>query len=233
MPDMTVSRKQRLRTLEKEIRSGMEEFYYTGMKLKEIRDDELYKEDGFDTWERYCKERWEWGSNYVSKLIKASEYREKLPDLSGNRTSSTGSHPEWSEATVRELTRIDDKRDAARVAAKVVKAVEQSEKEASRNPDVKPLKLTASVVRKFVDEDLGVDRAAKSQQTKRQREEESKPELRQFLVDLTGRIEAETEKLEELPMEAWTLLSEDSPKVVKRLIAACESLAGLLRKVQQ
>src|SRR6516164_9199212 len=53
---MTVSRKQRLRTLENEIRKGMEEFYYTGMKLKEIRDDELYKEDGFETWERYCKE---------------------------------------------------------------------------------------------------------------------------------------------------------------------------------
>ena len=38
MGTVTVSRKQRLRTLEKEIRSGMEEFYYVGMKLKEMRD---------------------------------------------------------------------------------------------------------------------------------------------------------------------------------------------------
>ena len=60
MGTVTVSRKQRLRTLEKEIRSGMEEFYYVGMKLKEIRDEELYKEDGFETWEKYCRERWEW-----------------------------------------------------------------------------------------------------------------------------------------------------------------------------
>lgn len=52
---VTVSRKQRLRTLENEIRTEMEEFYHTGQKLKEIRDDELYKEDGFETWEKYCR----------------------------------------------------------------------------------------------------------------------------------------------------------------------------------
>src|SRR5262245_45129535 len=148
MSDMTTTRKQRLRTLENEIRTGMEEFYYTGMKLKEIRDDELYKEDGFATWEAYCKERWEWSRQHVHRLITASEYREKLP-------ASPNGDKEWSEATVRELTRIEDKRDAAKVAAKVVKAVEQSEKEAARNPEVKPIKLTAATVRKFVDADLG------------------------------------------------------------------------------
>src|SRR5262245_17734653 len=43
------ARQERLRILEEEIRSGLEEFYRTGMKLKEIRDDELYKEAGFST----------------------------------------------------------------------------------------------------------------------------------------------------------------------------------------
>ena len=85
MANAMVSRKQRLRTLEKEIRSGMEEFYYTGMKLKEIKDDELYKEDGFETWEAYCRERWEWSRDYALKLISAAEYRKKLP------TNTTGS----------------------------------------------------------------------------------------------------------------------------------------------
>ena len=225
MPDLTASRKQRLRTLENEIRTGMEEFYYTGMKLKEIRDDELYKEDGFDTWERYCKERWEWSRQHVHRLITASEYREKLP------VSPFGDKG-WSEATVRELTRIEDKRDAARVAAKVVRAVEQSEKESARDPDVKPLKLTAATVRKFVDEDLGIHRAAKAQQTKRQREQDDRPELRQFLVDLTGRIEAEVEKLKTVPREAWTLFSADNPKTIKRLVAACEALTDLLERAE-
>ena len=45
MPDMTVSRKQRLRTLENQIRSNYEAFVATGFALKEIRDEELYKED--------------------------------------------------------------------------------------------------------------------------------------------------------------------------------------------
>jgi len=110
---LTVSRKQRLRELEKEIRSGMEEFYYTGMKLKEIRDDELYKEDGFETWEKYCLERWELARSHVKRLIIASEYRDKLPK------APSGGH-DWSERSVRELTRIPDKKQAARVAAKVV-----------------------------------------------------------------------------------------------------------------
>lgn len=226
MANVASPRKQRLRTLENDIRSGMEEFYHTGMKLKEIRDDQLYKEDGFDTWETYCKERWEWSGSYALKLITASEYREKLPSPSTNRTIGPC---EWSERTVRELTRLEDKRDAARVAAKVVKEVERSEQQAAKDPEAKPVKLTAATVRKFVDIELGVNRAAQAKETKRRREEEEKPELRQFLTDLTGRIEAEREKLATVPDEAWKRFSEDNPKVVKRLIAACDSLAGLLR----
>ncbi len=225
MPDMTVSRKQRLRTLENEIRSGMEEFYYTGMKLKEIRDDELYKEDDFATWEAYCRERWDWSGEHCRRLIVASEYRAKLP------TPPIGG-VEWSEGSVRELTRLEDKRDAAKVAAKVVKAVEQSEKEAAKNPEVKPLKLTAATVRKFVDEDLGVDRSAKAQETKQRNEEGRYPEFSVLLVDLTGRIEGEKEKLAKVPPEAWKRLAETKPNVIKRLIAASEALAELLRGVE-
>ena len=149
MGTVTVSRKQRLRTLEKEIRSGMEEFYYVGMKLKEIRDEELFKEDGFETWERYCKERWEWDRTYVHRLITASEYREKLPALPNGQQ-------EWSERSVRELTRIPDKRQAARVAERIVKEIEKSHKEAAKDREQRPLDATASTVRKFVDDDLVV-----------------------------------------------------------------------------
>ena len=115
------TRKQRLRKLENEIRSGMEEFYYTGMKLKEIRDDELYKEDGFATWEKYCRERWESVHPHVTNLIVSSEYRQKLPNC------STGAG-KWTERAVREFQRIPDKRQAARVAEKVLKEVESKSK---------------------------------------------------------------------------------------------------------
>lgn len=226
MPDMTVSRKQRLRTLENEIRSGMEEFYHTAMKLKEIRDDELYKEDGFQVWKDYLRERWDYSDKYVWQMIQSAEYRERIP-------SSSIEEVRWSQGSVRELTRIEDKRDAAKVAAKVLKAVETSEKEAARNPEVKPIKLTAAVVRKFVDEDLGIDRSAKAKETKRQREEDSSPELHSFLIDMTGRLEAEVEALEEVVdnKDAWKLLRKEHPGVMKRFIAACDSLAVLIERI--
>ena len=109
MTTAVATRKQRLRTLEKEIRTGMEEFYYVGQKLKEIRDDELYKEDGFKTWEAYCRDRWDWSRDYAYKLITASDYRAKLPDVDKLYTHAEKG---WSEASVRELTRIPDKRQA-------------------------------------------------------------------------------------------------------------------------
>src|SRR5262245_58663391 len=124
MTDVTTTRKQRLRMLENEIRSGMEQFYVVGMRLKEIRDDELYQADGFATWEAYCKGRWEWTKDYCNKLMRAADYRKALPDTNCIRDQGAG----WNEGTVRELTRIPDKRQATRVAQKVVKAVEQSEK---------------------------------------------------------------------------------------------------------
>jgi hypothetical protein len=157
MTEIVVSPLQRLRTLENLIREGMEEFYYTGMKLKEIRDDELYKEDGFKTWTEYCRVRWEWTRRHTTQLITAAEYREKLP------TGTTGSG-DWSERSVRELTRLEDERAAVKVATKVLEAVEAS----AQKPGGKPVRLTAGTVRRFVDAELGVDRAATARETKRE-----------------------------------------------------------------
>lgn len=218
MPIATASRKQRLRTLEKEIRSGMEEFYYVGQKLKEIRDDELYKEDGFETWESYCRERWEWSRDYTYKLIAASEYREKLP------APTSGIHS-WSERSVRELTRIPDKKQAARVAKKIVAEVERSEKQAAKNPDVKPLKLSSSTVRKFVDDDLGIKSKPKP-----------KPDRvangiahADYIRSKIGLIEGITEVLADLPADSWKWLEVNEPGLAERLAAACDALASLMR----
>jgi hypothetical protein len=123
----------------------MEEFYYTGMKLKEIRDDELYKEDGFETWEKYCRARWQWSKQYAYRLILAAEYRAVLPEVPNG---TDGEKREWNEFSMRELRRIPDKKEAARVAKKVIAEVDKT-------PDAK---LTSTLVRKVVDEELGVKR---------------------------------------------------------------------------
>lgn len=109
--DPRLDRKQRLRTLEKSIRGTMEQFVETGNALKEIRDDELYKEDGFDTWDAYLKQRvgQDFGieQRQAQILINASVVRMKLPDAKilphhGAREEK----PEWSIKAVTEFTRL-------------------------------------------------------------------------------------------------------------------------------
>ena len=212
-----------LHDAEAKIRKGMEEYYYSGRELKPIRDDELYKFDGFETWEKYCREQWEWSAERARRLITASEYREKLP-------SPTNVGAKWSEGSVRELTRIPDKRQAARVAGKIIKEIEKSHEEAAKDPDRKPLKLSSSTVRKFVDEDLGIDRAAKAKATKAI---DRRPKLRDWIDEQTGAIRGILAALQQAPEDAWTLLNDDEPQLMKRFITAIESLAAFLRKVER
>jgi hypothetical protein len=221
--------RDRLRELEKEIREGVATFYHVGVKLKEIHDNYLYKADGFDTWQSYCRERWEWTAERARQLIVASEYREALPAPPATSEAPTNC---WSEGTVRELARLGSKRDAARVAAKVVEAVEQSKARANGDPAARPLKLTQATVRKFVDEDLGVNRAAKARETKRRREEASRPELNPYLLDMAGRLEVETEKLATVNDDGWLHFNREHPRALERLLAACEALAALLRRAK-
>jgi hypothetical protein len=211
MASTTIVRKQRLRTLEKRFRSGMEEFYYTGMILKEIRDDELFKEDGFETWERYCRERWELSRTYVFDLIRTSVLREKLP------MSASGEH-KWSERSVRELTRIPDNKQAARVAAQVIKEVEST-------PGAK---LSASRVQKHVDADLGVKRPKAKPVP-----EANGVDLVDYLSAKTGTVQGIHNVLKAVPDEGWTLLIDDNPQLVKRFATALERLASFLRKVEK
>ncbi len=243
MPDMTVSRKQRLRTLENTIRKNYEQFVTTGFALKEIRDDELFKEDGFDTWDRYLKERvgQEFGIEqaHVYRLISCAQIRPKLPDLNLPDSVNSGEAAKWSQQAIQEFARLAptaegrpgrpgpdldrlDKRDVQRVAKQVIDHC----KEEGEKP-------TATIVRKFVDEELGVDRAAKAKETKREREEEADPELHRFLIDMTGRIKAEVEMLGTVAdsQEAWKLLRQEHPGVMKRFIEACDSLTDLIGRI--
>jgi hypothetical protein len=228
--------RERLRELEAEIRDGLESFFRTGMRLLEIRDRELYRADGFATWEDYCRTRWEWSHRHANRMITAADYRSALPSLSGGTKliPAGGDRPnEWSEATVRELTRLGNKRDAARVAAKVVKAVEKGARQAAGDPKAKPLRLTAGVVRKFVDEDLGVDRAKQAKETKKQREqaheEAAHPDVGRYLFTLADDLGRERARFATLGEADWKRYREHSPHLIERAIAACQSLEAVLR----
>lgn len=226
------NRKQRLRTLENRIRKNYESFVQTGQDLKEIRDEELYREDGFETWTVYLKvrvgEAFGIEKSQADVLIRCAEIRPKLPDLpSPGAPGQDG----WSQRAISEFARLApasddnerrynyskiDKRDAARVA-----------KEASRLAEAEDKPLSSRHVRVAVDKELGIDRGAKSRETKNKAN--NGIDLANYLTSKVGQIEAITEHLSRVPGDAWTLLEESDPGLAERLAGVCDDLAALLR----
>jgi len=106
----------------------------------------------------------------------------------------------------------------------VLEDVAESKKEAKH----KPLKLTASTVRKYVDKDLGIDRAAKAAETRRKREKDL-PTFEQKLRDYTGSIKGIKAVLFGVPDDAWKYAKEADPGITNRLADACKELLQLVR----
>lgn len=237
MAQLAANRKQRLRTLEKSIRGTMEQFVETGNALKEIRDDELYKADGFDTWDAYLKQRVgaDFGieKNQALNLIQASIIRPKLPSLQSisTKVDIDSDVPQWKPTVVKEFARLAPpregvvgrpgpdvemlrKQDVQRVAKAAVVIAEERGKP-----------VTAAIVREAVNADLGIvpePRVA------------SKPEqvgidLPVYLQQKIGQIEGITELLAEVPAMGWKQLEKSHPQLAMRLATVCDNLAELLR----
>lgn len=55
----TKATKEELHKLEREIQEVegrfFEDFYYIGIRLKEIRENRLYEAEGFESWAEYCR----------------------------------------------------------------------------------------------------------------------------------------------------------------------------------
>ncbi len=68
----TPVRNSRLEELEKIIEEGLKSFISVGNALFEIKQDKLYKQLGYKTFEEYCISRWNILRNYANKQIAAS-----------------------------------------------------------------------------------------------------------------------------------------------------------------
>jgi len=70
---------EELERLEGIIKTNIGAFYEVGRALMEIRDKGFYKDVlGFETFEAYCKERWDMGRDYAYKLMASSEVVENV-----------------------------------------------------------------------------------------------------------------------------------------------------------
>lgn len=92
---------QRLQTLEEIINQNLSAFYDVGCALKEIRDNQLYKLQGYSNFEDYCQEKWDMGRTYAHRLEVAVNVIDNLKMLPiGNKILPV------NESQVRPLTRL-------------------------------------------------------------------------------------------------------------------------------
>lgn len=230
MAQLSVDRKQRLRTLENSIRKAADQIQKNGLEigqyLLEIRDDHLWKDD-YESWNAYLKEMADklvgksWASSI--KLIQAAEVEKRLP----TRLNVESSGLEANHLS--ELSRLapqkpkDDgrgmekdysnlkKQDIARVLKRAAEIAD------SETPSVRD-------VRKAVDIELGIDRTIKN--------EDPMPtgiDLPVYLRQKIGQIEGIIELLADVPADGWKLLEKSEPRLAERLATVCDELAGLLR----
>jgi len=230
---ITITRKQRLQTLENQICKNYEAFVATGRALKEIRDDELYRENGHDTWESYLKNRVaeEFGieSTHARRLIQAAAIRPKLPNL---RPRAVDNSVQWSQRAVLEFARLAPNDESASGHPKDISSLRKQDVTRVANEAIKIAKeqnkpLNSAIVRQAVDNDLGVDRSKKARKTKSK--QNNGIDLDHYIKSKIGQIEAITEHLAVVPASAWTLLDDRDPGLAKRLAEVCDELAGLLR----
>jgi hypothetical protein len=203
MNELEKSRKDRLRACERALAEHMEEFVKVGLALREIRDDKLYREDGYETFEDYCKQKWELSYAYAYKVIEAADLRLKLSD------TLTTCQGEVTESQMRQLGRLGSDSKAKAVAQRVVKEVKEKK---ARGEKVK----LGSVVRKHVDKALGVERGPKKQ--------EELPDFAEVVGKWLGQIQGFADVIEKLADDTLRRFGADQPKLTKDFAAAVARL---------
>ena len=109
---ITTDTERSLDELETIIERGIATFVEVGMALAEIRDRRLYVQQGYDTFEAYCHERWNLSRPHAYRLIDASHVASVVSSNS-SEMSPIGDKPGNildmpNEAQARELARLKD-----------------------------------------------------------------------------------------------------------------------------
>lgn len=197
------------------IDENLEAFARTGLALKAIQEEKTYEAEGYDSFASFLGEqkRWPWTSlRHAQRLIAAAELRQALPAVSDYvRPVGRPKLPEWTEWQVRELTRLPTARDAKRVAIQVLKEVASDPKG----------QLSASVIRKFVDADLGVKRGHAASKDK-----PKQMDFAEWWRSVTAALDEFTEGFNNVTLKDWRVYVRDNQ-------TAAENLAQALRKFSE
>lgn len=196
-----------------------EAFYRQGVILEEIKGDpkdpkkQPFRNAGYSSFNDYLKERQPLGINRTHgwRLIAAKNIRHLLPTFE----SPNGDSGLWTEGAIRHLTRKEfSPSDVKRLGKKIATQVKRGEK------------LTADLVKRVCDEDLGVPK----QKARRHAERLAATETpAQIMQRLKVEVELWHKSLEEFPASFWDDAEQEDRGCTKRAIAALSDLASFLR----
>ena len=65
-------KRTRFKSCERVIEKGLATFFEVGEAMKEMRDDQLYKQAGYKSFEKYLQERWGMTRTHGDRLIGAA-----------------------------------------------------------------------------------------------------------------------------------------------------------------
>ena len=206
---VTTSDKERLRECEKIVMESFEEFVKVGVALKEIRDDKLYLAEGWESFPEYTKQKWNWTAGHCHEIITSAQIRLQIPAPRARGV------PGWTEFSVRQLKRLPGHAKVKTVAKKVCALVEK-----------KRVPLTSSMVRQFVDDELGIK---KPKPKKHQPPEE--PALVDIVEQWVGRLSAISDQIDSLPDDALKIFVEEEGYRAKRLAEVIERVEKRLERI--
>lgn len=119
-----IERQTRFAECETIIERGLQTFIEVGQALAEIRDQQHYL-DEFDTFEVYCKTRWNFTPSRASRLITASEVTTALPIGNGPLPTNEGQARELSGLApdaAADVMRRADKATIGNITAATIRA---------------------------------------------------------------------------------------------------------------
>lgn len=144
-------RQASLAQLETIIERGVQTFVEVGLALMEVRDRRLYREAGYPTFEKYCRERWRFQSNYARRLIDSAATVKILADPElDDKSVPMGTLP-TTERHVRELAPLA--REAPETARAVWREVNEEAKREKRPVTAAKVRAAVQRVRREPDPD--------------------------------------------------------------------------------
>jgi hypothetical protein len=201
------------------IEEDLEKFARVGNALAAIRDEQTYRAAGLESFDAFLKSKknkWGYSRRYSYYLISAASYRQELPEPAEFvHDRAQGDDLEWNEWQVRELTRLPTPRDAKRVAMKALKEVAADGGE-----------LSAAIIRKHVDADLGVKRGHAATKDKPQQ-----MDFAQWWRRVTGCLREFAQGFNETNLRDWRAYVRDNQTAAEDLAQAIQKFDEATQRV--